>query len=209
MARRYRRGIISSMADRHSFLSFFSLSFYLSIFAPDSSSGRSHQISGAYAHKGREIERARDIKVGSAGRESGRRDGGRLPLQTVGMAELVYQSLAALRLLHDALLVVLPDAAAELVVVHRGPVLPLAPEPRHAHRVLDLEDPFAAVQPAYAGAVDARALQQLLQELPQVDVAAAVAHLAAAVAAVAAVITPLGGGAILVLVCRKSRGRKG
>lgn len=126
------------------------------------------------------------------------------------MAELVHQSLAALRLLHDALLVVLPDAAAELVVVHRGPVLPLAPEPRHAHRVLDLEDPLAAVQPAYAGAVDGRALQQLLQELPQVDVAAAVAHLAAAVAAAvaaAAAAAALGGGAILVLVCtQKIRG---
>lgn len=118
------------------------------------------------------------------------------------MAELVYQSLAALRLLHDALLVVLPDAAAELVVVHRRPVLPLAPESRHAHRVLDLEDALAAIQPAYAGAVNARALQQLLQELPEVDVAAAVAHLAAAVAvAVAAVTAALSGNAILVLVC--------
>lgn len=117
------------------------------------------------------------------------------------MAELVYQSLAALRLLHDALLVVLPDAATELVVVHRRPVLSLAPEPRHAHRVLDLEHPLAAIQPAYAGAVNARTLQQLLQELPEVDVAAAVAHLAAAVAAVTAVTAALNRSAVLVLVC--------
>lgn len=65
--------------------------------------------------------------------------------QAVGMAKLVHQSLAALRLLHDALLVVLPDTAAELVIVHGGPILPLAPEPRHPHRVLDLEDPLAAI----------------------------------------------------------------
>lgn len=124
------------------------------------------------------------------------------------MTELVYQSLAALRLLHNAFLVVLPDTAAELVVVHRGPVLPFAPEPRHAHRVLDLEDPLAAVQPAYAGAVHARTLQQLFQKLPQVDVTAAVAHLAATVAAVA--VTALSGSAILVLVCtQKIKGYKG
>jgi len=65
--------------------------------------------------------------------------------QAVGMAKLVHQSLAALRLLHDALLVVLSDAAAELVIVHGGPVLPLAPEPCHPHRVLDLEDSLAAI----------------------------------------------------------------
>lgn len=78
--------------------------------------------------------------------------------QTVGMTELVHQSLAALRLLHDALLVVLSDTAAELVVVHGGPILALAPEPRHPHRVLDLKDPLAAVQPTYTGTVDARTL---------------------------------------------------
>lgn len=117
------------------------------------------------------------------------------------MAELVYQSLAALRLLHDALLVVLPDAAAELVVVHCRSILPLTPEPCHAHRVLDLEDPLAAIQPTYAGAVNPWTLQQLLQELPEVDVTAAVAHLATAVAAVTTVSAALSGSAIVVLVC--------
>lgn len=125
------------------------------------------------------------------------------------MTELVYQSLATLRLLHDALLVVLSDAAAELVIVHRGPILSLAPESRHAHRVFDLEDPLVAIQPAYAGAVNARTLQQLLQELPEVNVATAVAHLTATVLIVPAG-AALSGSAILILVCtrRKSRGCK-
>jgi len=115
------------------------------------------------------------------------------------MTELVHQSLAALRLLHDTLLVVLPDAAAEFVVVHGGSVLPLAPEPRHAHRVLDLENPLAAIQPTYAGTVDTRTLQQLLQELPEMDVAATIAHLAATCA-----VSTLAGNAFLVLVCTQS-----
>lgn len=121
------------------------------------------------------------------------------------MTELVDQSLAALRLLHDALLVVLADAATELVVVHSGSVLPFAPETRDAYRVLDLEDALAAVQPTYARAVYTRALQQLLQELPQVDVTAAVAYLAAAAATAAAgavAVAALPGSAFIVLVCK-------
>ena len=39
------------------------------------------------------------------------------------MAELVDQSLAPLRLLHDSLLVVLPQGPRQLVVVHGGTVL--------------------------------------------------------------------------------------
>lgn len=138
--------------------------------------------------------------LGEKGREGGggKEERKESSLQTVGMAELVHQSLAALRLLHDALLVVLPDAAAELVVIHGGTILSFAPEPRHPHRVLDLEDPLAAVQPTYAGTVDARALQQFLQELPQVNVAAAVTHLAATRAASARTLT---GSAVLILVC--------
>ena len=56
------------------------------------------------------------------------------------MAELVDEPLGALRLLHDALLVVLPEGAAELVVVHGRAVLALAPQRGHAVRVDDLED---------------------------------------------------------------------
>lgn len=91
-------------------------------------------------------------------------------LKTVRMAELVDQPLRPLRLLHDALLVVLPDGPAELVVVHGRPVLPLAPEPGDADRVLDLEDALRPVQPPYAASVEMGLAQQLLQELPQVDV---------------------------------------
>ena len=39
------------------------------------------------------------------------------------MAELVDEPLRALRLLHDALLVVLPQRAAQLVVVHGRAIL--------------------------------------------------------------------------------------
>ena len=41
----------------------------------------------------------------------------------VGMAELVDESLGPLRLLHDALLVVLAQRPRQLVVVHRRTVL--------------------------------------------------------------------------------------
>jgi len=125
------------------------------------------------------------------------------------MTELVYQSLATLRLLHDALLVVLSDAAAELVIIHRGPILSFTPKSRDAHRVFDLEDPFVAIQPAYAGAVNARALQQLLQELPEMNMATAVAHLTACTAVVI-VPAALSGSAILILVCtQRIKGTQG
>lgn len=88
------------------------------------------------------------------------------------MAELIDQALRALRLLHDPLLVVLANGAAQLVVVHGGPVLTLAPQARHLNRVLDLEDALRPVQPADAGPVQLRLGQQFFQELPQVDVGA-------------------------------------
>ena len=100
-------------------------------------------------------------------------------LEAVGVAELVDKALRSLGLLHDALLVVLADGSAQLVVVHRRTVLSLAPEPRHAHRVLDLEDALVPVKPPDGGAVLLRRLQELLQELPQVDVGAAPAAAAA------------------------------
>jgi hypothetical protein len=58
----------------------------------------------------------------------------------------------------------------QLVVVHGRPVLPLAPELRHAHRVSDLEDALVAVDPVDAAGVRLRLAQQLLDELPEVDV---------------------------------------
>lgn len=99
------------------------------------------------------------------------------------MAELIDQPLATLRLLHDPLLVVLSYATAQLVVVHGRPILSFTPEPGHADRVLDLEHTLAAIQPTYTGTVDTWTLQQLLQELPEVNVRAAVPHFTAAAAA--------------------------
>lgn len=122
-------------------------------------------------------------------------------LQAVRMAELIDQPLATFRLLHDPFLVVLSDAAAQLVVVHGRPILPFAPEPGHAHRVLDLEHTLAAVEPAYTGPVNAGALQQLLQELPQVNVRATVAHFTTAAAAATA--RSRLRATVLVLVCKK------
>ena len=91
-------------------------------------------------------------------------------LEGVRVAELVDEPLRTLRLLHDALAVVLADAAAQLVVVHGRPVLALAPQFGDADAVLDLEDAARTVQPADGRAVQRRLRQQLLQELPQVDV---------------------------------------
>lgn len=56
------------------------------------------------------------------------------------MDKLVDQSLGHIRLADDALLVVLPYGAAQLVVVHRWTVLPQSPESRHVSRVLDFEN---------------------------------------------------------------------
>lgn len=117
------------------------------------------------------------------------------------MAELIDQPLATLRLLHDPFLVILPDATAQLVVVHCRPILSFAPQPGHADRVLDLEHTLATVQPAYTGTVDARALKQLLQELPEVDVRAAVTHFTTTAPASAG--SSLRRAAILVLIWKK------
>lgn len=88
------------------------------------------------------------------------------------MAELVDQPLRPFCLLHDPLLVVLSDRAWELVIVHGGAVLALAPETSHTHAVLYLEHAGGAVQPPDARSVSLRVGKQLLQELPQVDVRA-------------------------------------
>lgn len=108
------------------------------------------------------------------------------------MTELVHQSLGPLRLLHDALLIVLPDGAGELVIVHSWSVLPLSPEARHTNTVFDLEHSLRAIQPPYAGAVELGLVQELLQELPQVDVGAA-----------ASVV--VGGALFVCVVCKEGR----
>lgn len=76
-------------------------------------------------------------------------------------AKLVNQSLTALRLLHDALLVVLANGTTQLVVVHGRSVLPCAPQLGHPHAVLDLEDALGAIQPANAAAVRLRSVEEL------------------------------------------------
>lgn len=54
--------------------------------------------------------------------------------------ELVDEALGDVGLPDDPFLVVLPDGAAQLVVVHGRAVLADAPQPGHLRRVLDLED---------------------------------------------------------------------
>lgn len=95
--------------------------------------------------------------------------------QTIRMTELIDQSLWSFRLLHDTFLVVLPNRTRQLVVVHRRPVLAPAPQSGHAHRVLDLEHALAAVQPPDGAAVLLCIGEQLLEELPQMNVCATLA----------------------------------
>lgn len=120
------------------------------------------------------------------------------------MTELVDQPLGSLGLLHDPLLVVLTDGARELIVVHGGSVLAFAPQTSNTHAVLDLEDALLAVQPADARAVQLRLLQQLLQELPQVDVGAATTPAAAADAdTTAAAAAPVATNLFFHLLCKQ------
>ena len=85
-------------------------------------------------------------------------------------AELVNQSLRSFGLLHDALLVVLPQGPGQLVVVHGRPVLALAPEGGHPVGVHDLEDAPLSVEPVDAARVHVGLVQEFLDELPEVDV---------------------------------------
>ena len=63
------------------------------------------------------------------------------------MHELVDQALGDVGLADDALLVILADGAAQLVVVHGGAVLPDAPQPGHLRGVLDFEDAWGSGGP--------------------------------------------------------------
>lgn len=86
------------------------------------------------------------------------------------MAELVDQSLAPLRLLHDSLLVVLSQGAGQLVVVHGRTVLSLPPECGYLDRVNNLEDSLGSVDPVNVVAVQRRLQKKFLDELPEMDV---------------------------------------
>ncbi len=93
--------------------------------------------------------------------------------ETVRMTELVDESLRPLRLPHDPLPVVLSDGPGELVIVHGRTVLPKAPESGHTHAVLNLEHAPTLVQPPDARTVLLRRGQELLEELPQMNVSPA------------------------------------
>lgn len=92
------------------------------------------------------------------------------PLEVVRFAELVHQPLCLFSFLHLSLLVVLPEWPGELVVVHGGPVLTLAPQFGNPNWVHDLEDTLFPVQPVDATRIAVRLEQQLLQKLPKHDV---------------------------------------
>jgi len=86
------------------------------------------------------------------------------------MTKLINESLGALRLPHDSLPVILTDGPRKFVVVHGRSILPDAPEPGHPNAVLDLEDTTRLVQPPDAGTVLLARGEQLLKELPEMDV---------------------------------------
>lgn len=65
---------------------------------------------------------------------------GRPGLPSDGVHKLVDEALGDVWLPDDALLVILADGAAQLVVVHGGAVLPDAPQPGHLGGVLNFED---------------------------------------------------------------------
>ena len=83
---------------------------------------------------------------------------------------MVDQPLTLLRLFHDAFLVVLAQTPAQLVVVHRRPVLPLAPERGHAVAVHNLEHTLLPVYPVDRAGVQVGLVEEFFDELPQVDV---------------------------------------
>lgn len=74
------------------------------------------------------------------------RPGTRCPCSD-GVHELVDQTLGDVGLADDALLVILADGAAQLVVVHGGAVLADAPQSGHLRGVLDFEDAWGSGGP--------------------------------------------------------------
>lgn len=63
------------------------------------------------------------------------------------MDKLIDESLRDIWLADDALFIVLPNRAAEFVIVHSRAVLPQAPETCHVSRIFDFEDPCEDTNP--------------------------------------------------------------
>lgn len=80
--------------------------------------------------------------------------------------ELVGVTLAV-HLGHDVFVIVVAQRAAQLVVVHVGLALTLAPAPRHLVRIRHLELAIGALPGDAAGVGAVR--QELQEELPQLD----------------------------------------
>lgn len=66
------------------------------------------------------------------------------PQPSDGVHKLIDEALRDVRLPNDALLVILADGAAQLVVVHGRAVLADAPQPGHLGRVLNFEDAWGS-----------------------------------------------------------------
>lgn len=75
---------------------------------------------------------------------------GRLGPPSDGVHKLVDEALGDVWLPDDALLVILADGAAQLVIVHGRAVLPDAPQPGHLGGVLNFEDAWGAGGPETA-----------------------------------------------------------
>jgi hypothetical protein len=93
-----------------------------------------------------------------------------IELRQAREVELVGVALAV-HLGHDVLVVVVAQSAAQLVVVHVGLALALAPPPRHLVRIDELELAVGALPADDARIVGVR--QQLEQKLPQLNLTGA------------------------------------
>ena len=74
-------------------------------------------------------------------------------------------------LFDNVLVVIVAQATAQLLVVHRGLALALAPASRHLRRIDDLELPVFLVGPLDAG-LALPVCQKFQQKLPQLDLGA-------------------------------------
>lgn len=85
------------------------------------------------------------------------------------MTELVNQSLRPLRFPHDSFPVILPDGPRKLVIVHRRTVFTDSPKACHPNAIFDFEHASALIQPPDTWTMLLPGGQQLLQELPEMN----------------------------------------